>query len=132
MRKFLTLALVVALFGTSVVAQQDVWAIVQGLPLGSGVRLTLANDQDVTGTIVEIQADAVAMTQLDTHGKNLIMPASASRSDGSMLFLRSTVAQARAVKRGLSRGQKVAIVAGAAGGAMLVVIAWWLNALKNG
>jgi hypothetical protein len=129
MQKFIILALVVALFGTNVVAQQDVWAVVQGFPLGSRVKLTLANGQDVTGTVVEIQADAVAMTRLDTHGKGLTMPASASRSDGSILFLRSTVAQAR--KGGLSTGQKVAIVAGAAGGAVLIWIAWLLNGLRN-
>ena len=81
------------------------------------------------GTVVEIQPDAMVMNDLDTHGKDLVLPASAWRPAGARAFLRSTVTGTRVIKSSnkLSGGAKAGWVAAVVGVAVIVGIATWLN-----
>ena len=61
--------------------------------------------------MVEIKPDAVVMNDLDTHGKDLVLPASAWRPAGARAFLRSTVTGTRVIKSSnkLSGGAKAGL-----------------------
>lgn len=77
------------------VTQDEVWSVVQDLPAGTRVKLTLSDGAEVTGTVKEARADAVVMSKIDTSTKSFkATPA----VPGTLVFSRSIVTSAAVVK----------------------------------
>ena len=64
-------------------AQSDAWSVIRNLPAGSRLSLTLIDGAEVTGTVVEVQPDAVAMKDTKTTARTLTATA---RTDGALVF----------------------------------------------
>lgn len=72
-------------------AQSDAWSVMRDRPAGTRLSLTLIDGAEVTGTVVEVLPEAVAMKDLKTAAKTLTATV---RPDGAFVFRAANVTAA--------------------------------------
>ena len=75
----------------------DAWSIVQHLPAGTRVKLTLSDGVEATGSVVKMLADGVVMNNVDTAAKSL-KGVRALGASSSLVFRGSDLTMATVVK----------------------------------
>jgi hypothetical protein len=80
------------------VAQGDVWSVVQDLPTGTRLKLTLSDGAEVTGTVVDIRTDAVVMDEIKTTAKTIKGSIRSAASSDDLVFRRTDVTMAMVVQ----------------------------------
>ena len=101
MQKVIALALIVLLSAptgvfaqppsSQAVAEEDLWATLQGLTPGTSLQLTLANGQNATGNVVEVRPDAIVISGFSVDPSRVLT----RLPDGTVLFLGSAVTRVR-------------------------------------